>query len=463
MTDLEKIYDAIVAKRPLYTVMFKYYNGDHPLIYSTERLQTIFKNIKAKFIQNWCKVIVDAMLDRIKLLRFTVADDEPMETLLNNLFQATELNIDAIEIHLATMLTGEAFVFSEANDSGGIDVFYNDPRLCHVVYDKENPRLLLYAGKWYLDNDGVHYITLYYPDRFEYYEGNKDPQTYQAFRLIETAPNPSGRIPITHFRRSTYARFGELDESIISMQNAVNKLFSDMMVAAEFGAAPQRYIISNAEVDPSQVKNAPGFIWALPAGDGAGQQTSVGQFASSDLSNYLTTMDSLSQSMATISRTPRHYFTGAGGTPSGEALIAMESPLTAKCEQWIARLKPTWRRLAWELVYLLTGQALDPMAIEPIFDNPATIQPLSQANIREINVRAGLPLETILQQEGWSQSDIEAMQAAKSEETLATQTTLSGALAQSRQALQTGHLTSKSEGQTTMANQVNQAEDDDDV
>ena len=42
---------------------------------------------------------------------------------------------------------------------------------------------------------------------------------------------------------------------VMSNQDAINKLLADMMVAAEFGAFRQRYIIS--QVDPGSLKNAP--------------------------------------------------------------------------------------------------------------------------------------------------------------------------------------------------------------
>ncbi len=47
-------------------------------------------------------------------------------------------------------------------------------------------------------------------------------------------------------------------------------------MVGDFGSFPQRYIISNAEI--GKLENAPNEIWAIPAGDGVGQQTSVGQF-----------------------------------------------------------------------------------------------------------------------------------------------------------------------------------------
>ena len=109
-------------------------------------------------------------------------------------------------------------------------------------------------------------LTLYYKDRLEYYitqktyKGTDMPTGAAAFRPAETpkAPNPYGEIPVFHFRPNRHAK-GELSKSITTLQDAVNKLLADMMVAAEFGAFKQRWIISNA--DTKALKNAPNEVW----------------------------------------------------------------------------------------------------------------------------------------------------------------------------------------------------------
>ncbi|NIS83046.1 MAG: phage portal protein, partial [Anaerolineales bacterium] len=132
-----------------------------------------------------------------------------------------------------------------------------------------------------------------------------------------------------------------MSRSILDLQDAVNKLLADMMVAAEFGAFKQRWIISYS--DPGNMRNAPNEIWALPAGDGAGQQTQVGEFGVTELDNFYDAIDRLATAIGIISRTPRHYFYQQGGDPSGEALIAMEAPLNKKITRHIERFTIVWQ------------------------------------------------------------------------------------------------------------------------
>jgi hypothetical protein len=184
-------------------------------------------------------------------------------------------------------------------------------------------------------------------------------------------------------------------------------LFQDMMVAAEFGAFKQRYAITHADI--SALKNSPNIIWNIPAGDGEGEATQVGEFTPTDLDNYLKAMDHIANDIARISKTPKHYMFSQGGDPSGEALIAMEAPLNKKVTGTIDRLKPVWAQVAAFLLQLDGTDGITPKDITPLFDEPATVQPRTAAEIREINVRTGIPLVNTLRREGWTEQEIQQL------------------------------------------------------
>ena len=104
------------------------------------------------------------------------------------------------------------------------------------------------------------------------------------------------------------------------IQDGINILLINMMVTAEFSAAPMKYVISNAEGIEDLVV-APNRIWNIPAGDGlpGTPGTQVGQFPASDLQNYLVAIAHGVDAISAISRTPRHYFYGSQLPPSGRA------------------------------------------------------------------------------------------------------------------------------------------------
>ena len=410
MTDIERAYNALTAKAPAYDLLWQYYEGRQPLRYSTERLKETFRSLTAHFQQNWCACIVDAALDRISLLRFEVAGNEAATARLNALWESTELSLDENDAHAAALVCGESYIVVWPDAEGQVQAYYHDPRMMHLFYSQDNPRAKRFAAKWWVGDDGRRYLTLYYADRLEHYvsRGSSDAvNNVGAFVPADepVAANPYGIVPVFHLRRERRAIRSELG-NIISLQDAVNKLLADMMVAAEFGAFRQRYVIS--QVDPGQLRNAPNEIWAIPAGDGAGQSTAVGEFAQSDLGVYLAAIDKLSTSMAVITRTPKHYLYAQGGDPSGEALIAMEAPLNRKVGQYLERFTVVWREIGGFLLQL-SGMAVDPMTVSPVFEPVETIQPLTESIIRQNSVSAGIPLATQLRREGWTDAELDAL------------------------------------------------------
>jgi hypothetical protein len=400
MSDIELAFETIKNKRSGLDTLWSYANGGQPLKYSTERLEEAFGDIRTHFELNWCSVIVDATLDRLNLTGFDTrkpAVDLKLKTLFANL----HLDIDAYQVHNAALATTEAFVIAWKTDNE-IELYYNDPRLCTVIYESARPKVKRFAAKWFVRDDGSNEITLYYTDRLEHWASEKkESEKADSFELMDTEKNPFGVIPVFEF-----ASPGEFVK-VITMQDAVNKLFADMMVAAEFGAFVQRWVIS--ESDPGQLKNGPNMIWWIPSGDGQSQSASVGQFSPTDLQTYLRAMDQIANSMAIISRTPKHYFMDLGSNISGEALMSMEAPLTKKVKSRQRTFGAQWQEVA-SFLLLMEGENIKPADITVLWERPETIQVYTEAQARQLAVNSGIPLITVLRKEGWTDVEIEKMQ-----------------------------------------------------
>jgi hypothetical protein len=417
-SDLQRAFEALRQKQVPYNRFWLYYDGDQPLIYNSNRLKELFDKITARFTMNWCAVVVDSVTERIDLKGFTIEGDETATEAVERLWLRTEMNLDSDDAHKAAIVTGEAFVIAQKVDEE-VQAFYNDPRLCVIFYDPENPRKKQFAAKWWNDEQADRIrLTLYYPDRFEYYVSTKtckSVDSWKHFIAAETPQeaNPTGEIPVFHLRRERRRISSELD-SVLVIQDAINKLFADMMVQAEFSAFKQRFIISNA--DTSQLKNAPNEVWEIPqTGKDDHHPVQVGQFEADELSNFHETIDKLATTIAIITRTPKHYVMKQVGDPSGEALITMESPLVKKCYSYIERFSPVWA----DLVRYMTKLAGVEIAIEkitPIYEKCETVQPKTQAEIRQTNVNAGIPLKTQLRDEGWSEKQLDELEQDRSEE-----------------------------------------------
>ena len=406
MEDIKLAYDTIKAKYQSHTDCFDYYDGDQPIVFASTKLAEIFKS-NVKFTENWCSVVIDSVKERIELKGFQVP--EVANESMGKIWNRNLLDLESDDLHEAALVTGEAYLIVQQSEDG-IDMFYNDPRLCHVFYESDNPRKKRMAAKMWVGDDDKYHLTLYYPDRFEFYISQNDAKNVTEasnFVMIEnsTIPNQDGDIPVFHFSMNKRVIKSDLND-VIPLQNAINKILTDMMVVGDYGSFPQRYIISNADV--GKLKNAPNEIWAIPSGDGVGQGTSVGQFQPADLKNYLQSMNQLAGDISRITRTPKHYFFSEGGDPSGEALIAMEAPLNRKVADRIERFEPVWKE-AMAYALHLSGHEVNVEDITVEWDNVETIQPRTTAEIRTFSVNAGIPLITILRDEGWSDEKMAQM------------------------------------------------------
>lgn len=437
--DLKLAVEALQGKQRVYTEWFDYYRGVQPLRYAAERLREIFQSPQTTFVQNWCSVVVDAVLDRLNLARLTVSNDEALTARLGVLWQAAHLDEDADAILRASLVTGEAYVLAwrsegaAAGEVGEVEAYYHDPRLCHLWYEVERPRVKRMGAKWWRGDDKVWRLNLYYSDRIEKFGGGT-ADVVGGFRLLEEVENPWGVVPLFQFARDRYLRQGEL-VNVLPLQDAINKLLGDMMIAAEFGAFRQRWIVTNA--DTSKLRNAPNEIWEVPAAGGGEQPTALGEFAATDLSNYLDAIDRLAASIGVISRTPKHYFFAQGGDPSGEALLAMEAALVRKVRQYQERFTPAWQELAAFLLRL-DGVVVAPQVIMPVWDAAATVQPRMEAEILQLRVAAGEPLVTVLRREGRTDAEIAQLLVDKEEEAGRQQTQLSTALMRAQQEFDQG-------------------------
>jgi SPP1 family phage portal protein len=440
MSDLKTIYDAITKKRAEYNMLDDYYRGQQPTVWLTKRMREIFKPLDISFIENWCSVVIDACNERINLTGYESSNAQAEKTLAQA-WERSLMALEAADVHTYALVLGEAFAIVWPDENGQAEVYYNDPRLVHAIYAGDNPRKMLAAGKVWNGDDGTIKLTIYYPDRLEYYTTTIKAESVNSAEAFQpdtsmaqngVAANPYGMVPVFHFK---FNRTGSSDlVNVISLQNGINKLLADMMVAAEYGAFRQRYVISSA--DTSQLKNAPNEIWSLPAGDGIGQPTTAGEFSATDLKNYLDAIDRLSLAIGVITRTPKHYFYAQGGDPSGEALIAMEAPLNKKAADRIDRFRPVWRSIAL-FICQIEGVTVTAEEVTPQFEATETVQPRTQAEIVKLNVESGIPLDTALTRTGWTDSEIETMNAIKDEEAGKAQTSLAAALLDAEQRMKT--------------------------
>jgi len=397
--DLKLAYGALIKQAGKARAYQKYYLGDQPLMYTHERLRQVFERSSVNFVQNWCAVVVDTTCDRL-VLKGWDNKTKSVNDKLDDVWHSQNLQTVSRQVHKDALITGDGFLMLDYVDAE-LRIFYNSPSQVAVLYEEDDPSKMRVGCKlFYSPNTDTSHLNLYYEDRIEKYQKGGKNVSEDGFVLAETIPNSFGRIPIIHFRAPSELL------NVIPLQDAINKTFSDMMVVAEFNAFPQRWMITNADI--SSLTASPQSIMKIPKGSSDEEGTEVGEFGTANLSAYLDTIDKLTNTIATISRTPKHYFTPTGANISGEALTVMETPLIKKVKQ----LEETFEERWIELANVIEASA-DTVCT---WDRIETEQIATQSNAMKTLKDMGLPLVTVLRKFGWAEDEIQQMLADKEEE-----------------------------------------------
>jgi hypothetical protein len=418
MSDIQKAYERFKAVSDIYTAYFNYYDGDQPLRYSVKRLEDAFDQKMVKFRENWCTVVIDAVMDRMELYGWNTAD-ESVNDLLSKIWASSGLALESNEVHESAMICGESFLIGWQDEGRDLEFYYNDPRKAAVFYDPDHPKVKKFAAKWWDDDDGCH-MVLYYPDRLEKYfargrqmvEIDANAGGFRVFQLEVSERNPYGVIPVFHFRNALRIVKSDL-KNVVELQDAVNKLLCDMMVTAEFDAFPARYVISNADIET--LKNSPGQIWDLPAGFGEGQGTSVGTLEAANLANYSDQINDIASAIAVITATPKHYFERTSAQVSGEALITMEAPLVKKVEKKRELFGDVWQEVA-VFALLVSGITAQKSDIQPQWGPAEADQPLTETQVIKTYRDAGLPIRSAMRLAGYTEAEITVIEEEIAEE-----------------------------------------------
>lgn len=425
---------ALLYKEQAYNRLWKYYDGEHPLIFTSEKLKAIFRDHTA-FSENWCQVVVDALNERISLTGFSYQDGEEQGKRLTEIFSDTRMELESDDVHLHTLVTGEAFVVVDYNEDQELEAFFNDPRAVVTCYNGRNPRQMEWAAKWW--NDGVKvWLKVFFEDTiFTFWASSTAVKamgldaTRDVFQQDgQPVDNQFKRIPVFHFRREVRRVKSVLTPGVLRLQNCTNKVLSDAMVTSEFMGFQQRWIIGNVDIREGQLRTMPGSTTVLPgAQTDVEQAVSTGAYPASEPTGMIAMIEHFADAMSGITGIPKHYFFRKGGDPSGEALIAMEASLTRKARKTIRCLGQTWI----ELIHFLNAEsdALEVKKILPIWEPCETIQPQTQANTRQTNVAAGIPIVTLLRDEGWTEDDLKQLREDQMDDKVRTAGATTGPMA----------------------------------
>lgn len=328
-----------------------YYRGKHALAFASKRFKEAFGGLFAAFADNWVPLVVDAVRQRLHVTGFRFADVQG-DAAAWAIWQANYLDADSDILHTDAMVYGRSYVSVGGNDDsdGPPLITVESPLNVIVKTSGDNRRRRLSALRVFVDDWGTKSATLYTPEEVWRWKqvgsslvagGSWEPRS-------DVEDNPLGLVPIVPFlNRPRLDPWGYSEiANVLPLQDAVNKLVADMLVASEFAAMPQRWA-TGLEIERDPVTNEPrdpfpplARLWQNEAADG-----SFGQFTAGDLSNYVRAIEMLIQHVASQTATPPHYFYLKGEFPSGESIKSAEAGLVAKANDKTRAFGESWEEV----------------------------------------------------------------------------------------------------------------------
>lgn len=437
-----------------------YYDGNHAIPWASPNWRKKFWDLFHEFRDNLCPAVIDAKADRIQLAGITAGVDEvAVNDAISAIWQRERLEARQGEITKNALKDGDAFIIVWPDESNRARWYIQRGDRMAIRYAEEPQGTLQMAAKlWPVEDhaDRTRWrINLYYADRIERHittneiaggEVPEDPARWEPFvpaspgedtdegppNLSSIVPNPYGMVPVFPFpNNGDTGAYGRSDlKDIIPLQNALNKSMANMLVAGEFVAWPQRYIIGlEVDVDEhgrptgSEQNAAMNHILAI-----GNPNAKAGTFEGADLRSFIAEQDSLRGEIARVSRTPLHYLLLSGDFPSGEALDAAEEPMVAAVNDRILGMRPVWQA-AMSFSLTIEGVEHDPTVLDAVFLPTRRINHTARAEDMRMKKELGIPDEQLWREMGYDEEQIRQFSVMKAERRVAMQASFDAGVA----------------------------------
>lgn len=318
------------TRAPLIWLLRDYFDGVHPVRFATPAWRETFGDDFGQMTQSWCRIVIEAATERMKVQGFRLGGSEPDSDAWRT-WRLSRMAISADIAHTDMLVTGYSYVMGWPGDDGEPEMTVEDPLHTIVETDPANHRRRLAGMKRWRRRDGQWEAFVFTPDRWWHLEasgaaGDWAVSTHDAHNV--------GRVPIVSLVNcpDVYGRGYSDLMPMLPLQDAINKIGSDEMIAAEFAAYRQRVLLGvEVPTDPDTGEARHDLVgginrWmAIEDAD-----AKIHELAAADLGNYHGSIEQKVQHISALTRTPPHYLLGKVVNIAADALRAAETGLVRR-------------------------------------------------------------------------------------------------------------------------------------
>lgn len=411
--DRIKVYDA-------------YYCGNQPMGFSTPKWRDAFGDTFNELNDNWCRLVVEAVNERMSVTGFRYGDDPVSDKRAWKMWQDNNMDAMSQMGQLEALVKEEAYglVWPDEENPSEPVITIEDPSECIVEFKAGSRTERAAALKRFIADDGYVWATLYLTDGLYKFISEKPwdkiagtgqkPRWLQRIVDGENWPLPNmvgDEVPVVPLMNDPRLLSGGVSELVdaIPLQDAINKTIADMLIASEFVAAPQRYATGFKPPKDEQGNVLPVFerlvdrLWVSSSKD-----TSFGQFPQADLTPYVKAIEMFVTHFASRTRTPPHYFYLNGQFPSGAAIKSAETGLVAKARRKMLVLGEGYEEII-RLGFIIQGdrKRSQERSMETVWNDPESRTEGEHIDATVKKRALGVPLQQLWEDAGYSPQQIE--------------------------------------------------------
>lgn len=385
-----------------------YYEGEQQkMAFAQARYKNAFRDLFNDWRDNFCGLIIDSSTERMRVDGFRIPSEGGMSKEAREFWQRNSLDSLANAVHLDAMVQGKAYVVVWADKDGEPLVTPVSAEEMAVQYKPGSMTELEAAARFFQDSWGRTWVTLW-TETYVYEVPLGKTQWEQGVRR----PNPLGRVPVVPFHNRSRINGDPYSDlhNVIPIQDAINKITSDALLASEFAAWPQRWVtgLEIQEDEDTGLPKEPFKVAVDKLLQAEAPDAKFGQFEAADLKNYVNFINLLVQHLSSVSRTPSHYFLVNQGTaPSGEAIISAEAGLVSKVKERMLYFGEAWEQVIRICFQIKNDKRAKEVSLETVWADPEYRTEAQHIDallkLKQLNV----PEEILWMRAGFSSAEIE--------------------------------------------------------
>ncbi|MFD5069146.1 phage portal protein [Streptomyces sp. NPDC058369] len=394
-----------------------YYEGEQQkMAFAQARYKSAFRDLFNDWRDNFCGLIIDSATERMRVEAFRIASEGGISEEAWEFWQRNSLDSLSNAVHLDAMVQSRAYVIVwKDNKTGEPIVTPVSAEEMAVQYKPGSLTELEAAARFFQDSWGRTWVTLWTED-YVYEVPLGKTEWEQGTRK----PNPLKRVPVVPFHNRSRINGDPYSDlaNVIPIQDAINKITSDALLASEFAAWPQRWVTGlEIQEDENGKPKAPYDIGVDKLLQAENPEVVFGQFEASNLSNYVNFINLLVQHLSSVSRTPSHYFLVNQGTaPSGEAIISAEAGLVSKVKERMLYFGEAWEQVIRLCFLIKKDKRAEEVSLETVWADPEYRTEAQHIDsLLKLN-QLDVPKELLWMRAGFSATEIEAFREMRRED-----------------------------------------------